>query len=59
MCRDCDCGTANEGGNRSSHLVVEDLKTMADTDGTSMSQVLANISQAAGRDRFEHPDEWA
>jgi hypothetical protein len=32
---------------------------MAEADGASLSQVVANISKAADKDRIEHPDEWA
>ena len=60
MCMDCGCGVAHGDAEHSdAHLVVEDLKKMAEADGASLSQVVANISTAADKDRIEHPDEWA
>jgi hypothetical protein len=57
---DCGCGVAHGDAEHSgAHLVVEDLKKMAEADGTTLSQVVANISKAAEKDRLEHPDEWA
>ena len=32
---------------------------MAEADGTSLSQVVANIGKAADKDRIEHHDESA
>ena len=60
MCMDCGCGVAH-GDTESprQHLVVEDLKKMAEADGKSVKQVLANINQAAEKDKREHPSEWA
>ena len=49
MCMDCGCGVAHGEGNRSLHLVVEDLKKMAEADGTSMSQVLATSTRLPTR----------
>ena len=57
---DCGCGVAHGDAEHSgAHLVVEDLKKMAEADGTTLSQVVANISKAAEEDRIEHPAEWA
>jgi hypothetical protein len=50
------CGDAEHSG---AHLVVEDLKKMAEADGTSLSQVVANINTGAGKDWLERPAEWA
>jgi hypothetical protein len=59
-CVDCGCGVAHGDAERSDpHLVAEDIKKMAEADGTSMSTVLANINAAADRDRLDHADEWA
>ncbi len=60
MCMDCGCGVAHGDPERSDpHLVVETLRKMAEADGSSLSQVLANINESAEKDRAEHPDEWA
>lgn len=60
MCMDCGCGVAHGDAESSHpHLVVEDLKKMAEADGKSVKQVLANINQAAEKDKREHPSEWA
>ena len=57
---DCGCGVAHGDAEHSdAHLVVEDLKKMAEADGTPLSQVVANINKAAEDDRLEHPAEWA
>ncbi len=53
------CGVAHGDAEHSDAHLVEDLKKMAEADGTSLSQVVANISKAADKDRIEHPDEWA
>jgi len=60
MCMDCGCGVAHgEAKISPPHLVIEDLKKMAEADGKSVKQVLANINQAAEKDKREHPSEWA
>ena len=60
MCMDCGCGASHgESKLTTEHLVFEDLKKIAEADGTSVAQVVANINQAAEKDRREHPSEWA
>ena len=60
MCMDCGCGVAHgDPDHADPHLVVEDLKRMAEADGISVAQVLANINRAAEQDRAEHPQEWS
>lgn len=60
MCMDCGCGVAHgEAKSSRTHLVVEDLKKMAEAERTSVKQVLANINSAAEKDKREHPGEWA
>ncbi len=60
MCMDCGCGAAHGDPEQSKpHLVFEDLKKMATADEVSVAQVLANINDAAEKDRVEHPSEWA
>ncbi len=59
MCMDCGCGVAHGDPERSQpHLVVEELKKMAEADKTSVSEVLANINRAAEQDKKDHPQEW-
>jgi hypothetical protein len=56
---DCGCGVAHGDPTHANHLMVENLKQMAEADGISVSQVLANINESAAKDRAEHPAEWA
>lgn len=58
MCMDCGCGVAR-GDSTHNHLMVENLKQMAEADGITLSQVLTNINESAQKDRAEHPAEWA
>ena len=60
MCMDCGCGVSHgEASTADRHLVVEDLKKMAEADGIAVAQVLANIDRAAAKDKAEHPAECA
>lgn len=59
MCMDCGCGVAHGDPTHANHLMVENLKQMAEADGISVSQVLLNINEAAEKDRADHPAEWA
>lgn len=59
MCMDCGCGVAHGDSAHPKHLMVENLKQMAEADGVSLSQVVTNINEAVEKDRAEHPAEWA
>lgn len=59
MCMDCGCGVSHGDASGARHVVVEDLKAMAEADGISVKEVIANIEQAAEKDEAEHPAEWA
>lgn len=59
MCMDCGCGVAHGDPAHPNHLMVENLKQMAEADGITVTQVLANVNESAQKDRTEHPAEWA
>jgi hypothetical protein len=40
-------------------FTYEDVKRAAETNGTTVDQVLATITKTAEKDRGEHPGEYA
>jgi hypothetical protein len=60
MCLSCGCMRAHDDmGKPGINITYEDVKLAADANGMTVDATLAMIAQTAGKDRLDHPAEYA
>jgi hypothetical protein len=59
MCLNCGCMRAHDDmGKPDVNITYERVKRMADANGLTVEETIANIARTAAKDREDHPHEY-